>query len=250
MPTPIDAAVDAELRREHFAILPELDPRAGHSGTIRVGHRGPNSDWCLTCQRMREAVTARLRDAAEAQAAQDKLAQEARARAKTDAPPVVKALARTPAPRTKPRRSFRPTTRAVEPAPERPADAVWAVQRRARLANQFSVREKLLLAALDLERTTRASELVFADLAVRAWELYPEAFALGDKPHPHAGRVQAKLAGTSGLAGKDYGWLAQVRELVWAITPKGRQHARRILREAKDTADANTAASPSAEVRV
>jgi hypothetical protein len=61
------------------------------------------------------------------------------------------------------------------------------------------------------------------DLVVRAWQLYPESFALrGYAAHPDSNAVLAKVHGTDGVVGR--GWLAHHAEVVGAlvVTAAGR----------------------------
>lgn len=81
---------------------------------------------------------------------------------------------------------------------------------------QLTVRQKLLLAAVNLP-----APFVAEDLVVCAWQRFPESFALrGYEAHyPDANRVLAKLAGPDGLCG--LGWCEQTELRTYRITEKG-----------------------------
>jgi hypothetical protein len=83
----------------------------------------------------------------------------------------------------------------------------------------LTVAERILVAARQLadEQGTFTAE----DLVVRAWQLYPEHFALQGHPnYPDSNRVLTKIMGTSGLRGK--GWIARVGTKRYRITDVGR----------------------------
>lgn len=85
---------------------------------------------------------------------------------------------------------------------------------------ELTVRQKILLAAVTL--VDDAEAFTVEDLIVRAWEQFPESFALRGYHalHPDSNRVLAKLSGTDGLCG--LGWLEHTDQRMYRITRKGR----------------------------
>ncbi|MEZ4395026.1 MAG: hypothetical protein R3A48_28445 [Polyangiales bacterium] len=88
-----------------------------------------------------------------------------------------------------------------------------------------------------------AEAFTVEDLIVRAWEQFPESFALRGyhARHPDSNRVLAKLSGTDGLCG--LGWLEHTDQRMYRITRKGRLVAKQL-----SAIQAGTAREEAAEV--
>lgn len=91
---------------------------------------------------------------------------------------------------------------------------------------ELTVRQKILVAAVAL--SSDAESFSAEDLIVRAWELFPESFALRgfDGKYPDSNRVLAKLSGSDGLCG--LGWLEHTDQRTYRATKKGRAVARQL----------------------
>lgn len=91
---------------------------------------------------------------------------------------------------------------------------------------ELTVRQKILLAAVTLVDDAEAFSV--EDLIVRAWEQFPESFALRGYHalHPDSNRVLAKLSGTDGLCG--LGWLEHSDQRMYRVTRKGRLVAKQL----------------------
>lgn len=82
--------------------------------------------------------------------------------------------------------------------------------------------ERVLRAALDL---SEHGAIDAHALAVRAWQLYPESFALNGYPqYPNANAVLAKLSGDTGLIKR--GLLRRSGRSTYKLTQRGRDLAR------------------------
>lgn len=94
--------------------------------------------------------------------------------------------------------------------------------------SKLSGRDMVLLAVADLALGRGALDAVVAeaDLVVRAWSLYPEAFSLRGHAHPDSNRVRTRLYGAGGVIA--CGWLRRVsaggEALTVALTPAGIAH--------------------------
>lgn len=104
----------------------------------------------------------------------------------------------------------------------------------------FTVRQKILLAAVALAEGGAA--FTTEDLVVRAWELFPESFALrGCARFPDSNRVLAKLSGRDGLCG--LGWFQHTAQRTYRVTRKGRAMATHLRSPASRSATRARAAS-------
>lgn len=116
------------------------------------------------------------------------------------------------------------------PVLERPKGPVtFPMRLRAALAEvppfgaDFTVRRQLLVAGADLALSRGSFEASFDvhELVVRAWQLYPETFAMRGYPqHPDSNRVLAKLSGPEGMTGV-INWMCRVKENTVALTRVG-----------------------------
>lgn len=92
-------------------------------------------------------------------------------------------------------------------------------------ANGLTVRQKILVAAVAL--TESAPSFTTADLVVRCWTMFPEAFALRGHPeHADSNKVLAKLSGADGLAG--LGWIELTSQNTYRVTRRGRRVAEQL----------------------
>jgi len=91
---------------------------------------------------------------------------------------------------------------------------------------ELTVRQKILMAAVAL--SSDAESFSAEGLIVKAWELFPESFALRgfDGKYPDSNRVLAKLSGSDGLCG--LGWLEHTDQRTYRATKKGRIVARQL----------------------
>jgi len=101
------------------------------------------------------------------------------------------------------------------------------------LADQFSVSEKLLLAAFYLEEGGR-SPFSAEDLVVAAWKQFPDVFGLtgypdaqGNLMYPNSNRVFAEIMGSKPI--RNRGLLVKVGDKMYQLTESGREHARLLL---------------------
>ncbi len=94
------------------------------------------------------------------------------------------------------------------------------------MGSELTVRQKILMAAVAL--SSDAESFSAEGLIVKAWELYPESFALRgfDGKYPDSNRVLAKLSGSDGLCG--LGWLEHTDQRTYRATKKGRLVARQL----------------------
>lgn len=116
------------------------------------------------------------------------------------------------------------------PAIERPKGLVtFPMRLRSALAEvppfgaDFTVRRQLLVAGADvaLSRGSFGASFDVHELVVRAWQLYPETFAMRGYPqHPDSNRVLAKLSGPEGMTGA-INWMCRVKENTVALTRVG-----------------------------
>ncbi len=86
----------------------------------------------------------------------------------------------------------------------------------------LTLRQKILVAAVAL--TESAPTFTTADLVVRCWAMFPEAFSLkGHAAHADSNKVLAKLSGADGLAG--FGWIELTGQSTYRVTHRGRRVA-------------------------
>ncbi len=97
----------------------------------------------------------------------------------------------------------------------------------------FSVSDKLLLAAYDLEERGQRP-FTAEDLVVGAWRKFPDTFGLagyqdeeGRLCHPDSNRVFAEIMGSKPIRKK--GFLKKVGNKMYQLTEAGREHARYLL---------------------
>lgn len=92
--------------------------------------------------------------------------------------------------------------------------------------------ELLLLAALKLSAEPGGETAFSAEaLIVKAWQLFPEAFALAGYPHPDSNAVICILVGKRGLV--RHGWLEKVAPKMYRLTADGRTVAASFSEENK-----------------
>lgn len=103
---------------------------------------------------------------------------------------------------------------------------------------KLSYPQKLLFAALLIERWSGARAFTKDDLVVAAWRCWPESFGLVGHEYPCSSRVIAKLSGGTGLVGK--GLLRKVGEKgeTLELTREGREAASRLCDGVIRVADA------------
>lgn len=96
----------------------------------------------------------------------------------------------------------------------------------------FSIVEKLLLAALDLEEKGR-TPFTAEELVVAAWTRFPDAFGLaghvdsaGRPLYPDSNRVFAEIMGSKPI--RQRGLLTKVGTKKYRLTPPGVEHARQL----------------------
>lgn len=107
----------------------------------------------------------------------------------------------------------------------------------------FTVRQKILLAAASLGDATFTVER----LIVRAWERFPESFALRgfEAQHPDSNRVYAKLSGHDGLVG--LGWAEHADQRMYRVSREGWRVVRQLTAIAQGDARRAEAESPQVE---
>ncbi len=89
----------------------------------------------------------------------------------------------------------------------------------------LTLRQKILVAAVAL--TESAPTFTTADLVVRCWAMFPEAFSLkGHASHADSNKVLAKLSGADGLAG--FGWIELSAQSTYRVTHRGRRVAEQL----------------------
>src|SRR3989442_8049614 len=93
---------------------------------------------------------------------------------------------------------------------------------------KLSVVDKLIRAALDLEREGRIP-FTAEDLVVSARKVYPDTFGLagytdaqGQRLYPDSNPVSAEIMGSKPIRQK--GWLTKVGNKMYQLTEAGRQH--------------------------
>lgn len=100
-------------------------------------------------------------------------------------------------------------------------------------SKNFSVSEKLLLAAFELEKDRR-QPFSAEDLVVKAWQKFPDAFGLagyynddGHPLYPDSNRVFAEIMGSKPI--RKRGLLTKVGKKMYQLTASGREHAQLLL---------------------
>lgn len=95
------------------------------------------------------------------------------------------------------------------------------------LAN-FTVPEKILLAADELVRTTEQLSFTAEALIVASWRKYPQTFGLKgfSDQFPDSNKILASIMGEKGLAKK--GWLNKVGQKLYELTKEGREAIKRL----------------------
>ena len=87
--------------------------------------------------------------------------------------------------------------------------------------------EKILVSAYGLALRSAGDQFTLDDLAVCAWENYPDDFALTGYPqYPDAQRVQSKVYGATGLVYR--GLLEFIETKVLRVTPAGRKRIKQL----------------------
>jgi hypothetical protein len=101
------------------------------------------------------------------------------------------------------------------------------------VVSEFTVPEKILLAALDLEEQGQSPFSAEA-LIVAVWQKFPKTFGLKGFAdlYPDSNKVLASIMGEKGLTRK--GWLAKMGQKLYAVTRDGRQIVRK-LRQGEET---------------
>ena len=82
----------------------------------------------------------------------------------------------------------------------------------------FTIAEKLLLAALEVRETGKT--FTAEELVVKAWEMFPDSFGLAgySDRYPDSNRVLTNIMGSKGMRGK--GWLRKVGQKQYRVTSK------------------------------
>jgi hypothetical protein len=95
------------------------------------------------------------------------------------------------------------------------------------LAN-FTVPEKILLAADELVRTSEQFSFTAESLIVASWRKYPQTFGLKGfaEQFPDSNKILASIMGEKGLAKK--GWLNKVGQKLYELTKDGRDAVKRL----------------------
>lgn len=111
-----------------------------------------------------------------------------------------------------------PTLEAPPRTPRRPSPGPQ--RRDARALHPETVRGRIVI-AVALCEPRHGERITTADVVLRAWRLWPEAFGLRghERAHPDSNRVLAKLCGKGGVI--DDGWLARPSEGALALTHRG-----------------------------
>lgn len=96
--------------------------------------------------------------------------------------------------------------------------------------NEFTVPEKILLAAYQLEEMGQAPFSAEA-LIVTSWQKYPQTFGLKGyaEQYPDSNKVLASIMGEKGLARR--GWLVKVGQKLYEMTREGRNVVRRLRQD-------------------
>jgi hypothetical protein len=96
--------------------------------------------------------------------------------------------------------------------------------------NEFTVPEKILLAAEQLEKQGQSPFSAEA-LIVAAWQQFPKTFGLKGfaDQYPDSNKVLSSIMGVKGLARR--GWLSKMGQKLYALTREGRSIVRRVLKE-------------------
>jgi hypothetical protein len=105
--------------------------------------------------------------------------------------------------------------------------------------NEFTVPEKILLAADQLEKQGQSPFSAEA-LIVAAWQQFPRTFGLKGyaDQYPDSNKVLSSIMGVKGLARR--GWLIKMGQKLYALTREGRSIVRKVLQQDDEPAPANT----------
>jgi hypothetical protein len=93
---------------------------------------------------------------------------------------------------------------------------------------EYTVPEKILLAAFDLE-TQGQSPFSAEALIVAAWEKFPKTFGLKgySDQYPDSNKILTSIMGEKGLARR--GWLAKMGQKLYSLTREGKSAVRNLL---------------------
>lgn len=98
----------------------------------------------------------------------------------------------------------------------------------------FSITEKLTLAAYEIEKSNNKQPFSSETLAVTAWKKFPDAFGLhgfrgsdGKLLYPDSNRVYAEIMGSKPIRKK--GYLIKVGSKMYQLTEAGREYAKFLL---------------------
>jgi hypothetical protein len=96
--------------------------------------------------------------------------------------------------------------------------------------NEFTVPEKILLAADQLEKQGQSPFSAEA-LIVAAWQQFPRTFGLKGyaDQYPDSNKVLSSIMGVKGLARR--GWLIKMGQKLYALTREGRSIVRRVMQQ-------------------
>jgi hypothetical protein len=116
------------------------------------------------------------------------------------------------------------------------------------MADELSLNERVLLAALALERGGQPC-FTTATLAVTAWQAAPAAFGLPGfvELHPDSNKVVSVVVGAKGLA-KGKGWLRKAGPKLYGLTREGRDRAAALLGGAPPGLPPASLGGPEAEL--
>ncbi len=96
--------------------------------------------------------------------------------------------------------------------------------------NEFTVPEKILLAADQLEKQGQSPFSAEA-LIVASWQQFPKTFGLKGyaDQYPDSNKVLSSIMGVKGLARR--GWLIKMGQKLYALTREGRSIVRKVLQQ-------------------
>lgn len=105
--------------------------------------------------------------------------------------------------------------------------------------NEFTVPEKILLAAEQLEKVGQSPFSAEA-LIVAVWQQFPRTFGLKGyaEQYPDSNKVLTSIMGVKGLARR--GWLIKMGQKLYALTREGRSIVRRIMQQEDEPLPAST----------
>src|SRR5271163_2839682 len=105
--------------------------------------------------------------------------------------------------------------------------------------NEFTVPEKILLAAEQLEKLGQ-SPFSAESLIVASWQQFPKTFGLKGFAdlYPDSNKVLSSIMGVKGLARR--GWLSKMGQKLYALTREGRAIVRKVLQQDDEPAPAST----------